>query len=42
MNFSVEAPHIESPPDHVWWPLACSKWKYQVFNILHDLTEPRD
>ena len=41
MNLWVEAPHRESLPCHIWWPLVYTKWgiKYLMSN---DLTKPHD
>ena len=34
------ASYSKSPPCHVWWPLAWLKWRYNVFNLLRDVTRP--
>ena len=37
-----EAPHGESPPYQVWWPLALWQGRYDVFDLSHDFAKSRE
>ena len=40
MTLRVGPSHVKWAPWLVWCPWVFCKWRYNVFNLLHDLTRP--